>query len=188
MKASDFVALYLEARGVTHVFELVGGMITHLLDSISERSNISIVSCHHEQAAAFAAEGYARIRGNPGVALAMSGPGATNLLTAIGSCFFDSIPTLFITGQVNTHELKGERGIRQLGFQETDIVSMASPICKLAVQVQSAADLPAKLYFAFKLAFEGRQGPCLVDIPMNVQSVPLNISALYTVRPMDLKL
>lgn len=170
MKASDFVALYLEARGVSHVFELVGGMITHLLDSISERSNISIVSCHHEQAAAFAAEGYARIRGNPGVALATSGPGATNLLTAIGSCFFDSTPTLFITGQVNTHELKGERGIRQLGFQETDIVSMAAPICKLAVQVQSAADLPAELDAAFQLAFEGRQGPCLVDIPMNVQS------------------
>ena len=125
MKASDFVALYLEARGVTHIFELVGGMITHLLDSISEKADISIVSCHHEQAAAFAAEGYARITGIPGVALATSGPGATNLLTAVGSCFFDSTPTVCITGQVNTHELKGGRSIRQLGFQETDIVSMA---------------------------------------------------------------
>ena len=170
MKSSDFVARYLEARGVTHVFELVGGMITHLLDSIGEKSNISIVSCHHEQAAAFAAEGYARITGVPGVALATSGPGATNLLTAVGSCFFDSTPTVFITGQVNTHELKGERGIRQLGFQETDIVSIATPICKSAVQVRSAADLPAVLDSAFRLALEGRQGPCLVDIPMNVQS------------------
>lgn len=170
MKASDFVAHYLEARGVTHVFELVGGMITHLLDSISDSRQIAIVSCHHEQAAAFAAEGHARISGIPGVALATSGPGATNLLTAIGSCYFDSIPAVFITGQVNTHELKGTRAVRQLGFQETDIVSMAKPICKSAVQVQRSAELPFVLAEAFRLALEGRQGPCLVDLPMNVQS------------------
>jgi acetolactate synthase-1/2/3 large subunit len=170
MKASDFVALYLEAKGVNHIFELVGGMITHLLDSIDQKTNIAIVSCHHEQAAAFAAEGYARITGVPGVALATSGPGATNLLTAVGSCFFDSTPSVFITGQVNTHELKGERDIRQLGFQETDIVSIATPICKSAVQVLDVADLPAVLDSAFRLALGGRQGPCLVDIPMNIQS------------------
>ena len=83
MKASDFVALYLESRGVTHAFELVGGMITHLLDSLSNTTEIRIVSCHHEQGAGFAAEGFARTSGVPGVALATSGPGATNLLTAI---------------------------------------------------------------------------------------------------------
>jgi acetolactate synthase-1/2/3 large subunit len=170
MKASDFVARYLEARGVTHVFELVGGMITHLLDSISDSSQIAIISCHHEQAAAFAAEGHARISGIPGIAMATSGPGATNLLTAIGSCYFDSIPAVFITGQVNTHELKGTRGVRQLGFQETEIVPMAKPICKSAVQVQQAADLPLVLEEAFRLALDGRQGPCLVDLPMNVQA------------------
>ena len=170
MKASDFISRYLEVRGVTHVFELVGGMITHLLDSISLSTHIEIVSCHHEQAAGFAAEGHARVTGVPGVALATSGPGATNLLTAVGSCFFDSSPTVFITGQVNTYELKGSRSIRQLGFQETDIVAIVQPICKSAVQVQSAAELPAVLKAAFKMALGGRQGPCLVDIPMNVQS------------------
>ena len=155
---------------MTHVFELVGGMITHLLDSLSAIEQVEIVSCHHEQSAGFSAEGYARITGIPGVALATSGPGATNLLTAIGSCFFDSTPTVFITGQVNTHELRGNRGIRQLGFQETDIVAMATPICKSAVQVLSAQELPSLLDSAFRLALEGRQGPCLVDIPMNIQS------------------
>lgn len=174
MKASDFVAHYLEARGVTHVFELVGGMITHLLDSISDSNQISIISCHHEQAAAFAAEGYARISGIPGIALATSGPGATNLLTAIGSCYFDSTPAVFITGQVNTHELKGTRDVRQLGFQETDIIPMAKPICKAAVQVRRAVDLPLVLEEAFRLALDGRQGPCLVDLPMNVQSQPID--------------
>jgi acetolactate synthase-1/2/3 large subunit len=173
MKASDFVAQYLEARGVTHTFELVGGMITHLLDSLSRQTQIHIVSCHHEQGAAFACDGYSRITGVPGVALATSGPGATNLLTGIGSCFFDSTPAVFLTGQVNTHELKGERGIRQLGFQETDIVTMARPICKWAVQVTQAEDLPAVLKEAFRLALEGRPGPCLVDLPMNVQAESL---------------
>lgn len=174
MKASDFVACYLEAKGVTHVFELVGGMITHLLDSISSLSQVKIVSCHHEQAAGFAAEGHARVTGVPGISLATSGPGATNLLTAVGSCFFDSTPTIFLTGQVNTYELKGDRGIRQLGFQETDIIAMVRPICKSAIQVQSAVDLPEVLDAAFRLALEGRQGPCLIDIPMNVQSEDLD--------------
>jgi acetolactate synthase I/II/III large subunit len=174
VKASDFVAHYLKARGVTHVFELVGGMITHLLDSISAAHQVKIVSCHHEQAAGFAAEGYARTLGIPGVALATSGPGATNLLTAIGSCFFDSTATIFITGQVNTHELKRDRRIRQLGFQETDIVAMATPICKSAVQVHNVEELPLLLDTAFRIALEGRQGPCLVDIPMNVQSDEIN--------------
>ena len=174
MKASDFVALYLEAQGVTHAFELVGGMITHLLDSIDQKTSIEIVSCHHEQAAGFAAEGYARITGVPGIALATSGPGATNLLTAVGSCYFDSTPAVFITGQVNTYELKEDRGVRQLGFQETDIVSMITPICKSAIQVKNADELPACLDNAFRIALEGRQGPCLVDIPMNVQSAIIN--------------
>ena len=169
MKCSDFVAKYIQSCGVTHVFELSGGMITHLLDSISQ-TNVAIVSCHHEQAAAFSAEGYARISGIPGIALATSGPGATNLLTAIGSCYFDSVPSVFITGQVNTHELKGSRGIRQLGFQETDIVSMVKPICKYVYQIQTASELPNILEHAFHLSLHGRQGPCLIDIPMNVQS------------------
>jgi len=183
MKASDFVARYLECRGVTHAFELVGGMITHLLDSMSRETGIQIVSCHHEQGAAFAAEGHARISGVPGVALATSGPGATNLLTSMGSCYFDSTPAVFITGQVNTYELRGERGIRQLGFQETDIMSMVSPITKWAVQVQAAADLPQALQRAFSEALEGRQGPCLIDLPMNVQSEA--IDAGIALRALD---
>lgn len=170
MKASDFIAQYLEAKGVTHTFELVGGMITHLLDSLSRTTAIQIVSCHHEQGAGFAAEGFARVSGIPGVALATSGPGATNLVTAIASCYFDSTPAVFITGQVNTHELKAETGVRQLGFQETDIEAIAKPICKKVMQVHQAADLPEVFKEVFEVALEGRQGPCLVDIPMNVQA------------------
>lgn len=169
MKASDFIAKFIEAKGVKNIFELSGGMITHLLDSFHLHTKVNIISVHHEQGASFAADACGRVTGLPGVALATSGPGATNLLTGIGSCYFDSSPALFITGQVNINELKGDRPIRQLGFQETDIVSMAAPITKKSYRVTDASALPAILEEAFALAVSGRPGPVLIDIPMNVQ-------------------
>lgn len=169
IKVSDYIAKFLIKKNITTVFELSGGMITHLLDSFYFQETINVVTMHHEQGASFAAEGYARITNLPGVALATSGPGATNLLTGIGSCFFDSTPAIFITGQVNRHELKGDRGIRQLGFQETDIVSMAKPIAKWAVQVLDAEQIPYIFEKAFQLSIEGRPGPVLIDIPMDIQ-------------------
>jgi acetolactate synthase-1/2/3 large subunit len=169
MTNAEYIARSLESRGVTHVYELIGGMITFLLDSIHCHTKIQVVSMHHEQGAAFAAEGWARVKGIPGVAMATSGPGATNLITGIGSCYFDSIPVVFITGQVNRHEQKGDKTIRQLGFQETDIVSMVRPITKGAWLVNNPDDLPAILDDAFRLATSGRPGPVLIDIPMDVQ-------------------
>jgi len=173
MKASDFIANFLQKKGIKSVFELSGGMITHILDSLHQNTDIKIITMHHEQAAAFAAEGYGRITGLPGVALATSGPGATNLLTGIGSCYFDSTPAIFITGQVNRHEQKGERSIRQLGFQETDIVSMATPITKACFLVNDPEQLESIFEDAFRIACEGRPGPVLIDIPMDVQRIQI---------------
>ncbi|RZK25688.1 MAG: thiamine pyrophosphate-binding protein [Flavobacterium sp.] len=175
MKASDFIAGFLEKKGITSIFELSGGMITHILDSVNQTTNIHIVTMHHEQSAAFAAEAYGRVTGVPGVALATSGPGATNLLTGIGSCFFDSSPALFITGQVNRHELKGDRAIRQLGFQETDIIAMAKPITKACFQVLNADELPEIFEKAYNIALEGRPGPVLIDIPMDIQRAQITV-------------
>ena len=169
MKASDYIAKFIELKGIKYVFELSGGMITHLLDSLNQVTSIKIVTMHHEQSASFAADAYGRITGLPGVALATSGPGATNLLTGIASCYFDSSPAIFITGQVNLHEQKGNRSIRQLGFQETDIVSMAEPITKKCFKVTDVQDIPQILNDAFRIATEGRPGPILIDIPMNIQ-------------------
>ena len=171
MKVSDYIAHFLSHKGISHVFELSGGMITHILDSIYALKKITIVTMHHEQGVAFAVDGYSRIKNLPGVALATSGPGATNLLTGIGSCYFDSVPAIFITGQVNQHELKGDKPIRQLGFQETDIVSMAMPITKACFQIHDANKLPEILEEAFHIATSGRPGPVLLDIPMNIQRV-----------------
>ncbi|MFA7065098.1 MAG: thiamine pyrophosphate-binding protein, partial [Bacilli bacterium] len=173
MKASDYIADFLYEQGVTVVFEMIGGMITHLIDSIYQKGKIELVSMHHEQAAGFAAEAVGRMSGIPGVALATSGPGATNLLTAIGSCYFDSVPAVFITGQVNTTELSEGHDIRQQGFQETDIVAMAKPVTKKAFQVKNVKELSEMLERAFYLAVEGRPGPVLVDIPMDVQRMEM---------------
>jgi len=166
------------------VFELSGGMITHMLDSLFELKKINIVTMHHEQAASFAADAYGRIKGVPGVAMATSGPGATNLLTGIGSCYFDSSPAVFITGQVNIHEQKGDKGIRQLGFQETDIVSMAKPITKKTYKVEKAADIPAIFQDAFVVALSGRPGPVLIDIPMNIQreDIPVEVQDIIKIQ------
>lgn len=183
MKASDYIARFLQKEGVTHVFELVGGMITFLIDSLATQTTIKVVSMHHEQAAGFAAEGYARMRGRPGVALATSGPGATNLLTAVGSCYFDSVPAVFITGQVNLSEQRGQRAIRQLGFQETDIVAMSSPVTKRSHMASSADEVSRCLREGFELATEGRPGPVLLDIPLDVQRSRVESPLEDTARP-----
>lgn len=173
-KASDYIAAFIEAQKITSVFEVAGGMITHILDSLSQKTKIHIVSVHHEQAAAFSADAFGRVTGKPGIALATSGPGATNLLTGIASCYFDSCPALFITGQVNTHEQKGSKNIRQLGFQETDIISMATPITKWSVQVTQAHNLPGILEEAYRISISDRPGPVLIDIPMNIQRMEID--------------
>jgi len=177
MKISDYVINTLAAEGVSHIFEVCGGALGHLLDSLYGRSDIRTVSMHHEMAAAIAAEGYARAGGNIGVAMATSGPGATNLITGIGSCYFDSIPCLFITGQVNTYEYKFGKPVRQIGFQETDIVSIVKPIVKDAFLVNDPQDTQKILEKSINIAKTGRPGPVLIDLPLNVQKSNIEPSA-----------
>lgn len=171
---ATYLSEWLSEVGVTHVFELVGGMVTVLLDALHSNSRINVVSTHHEQGAGFMAEGFSRFRGTPAVAMATSGPGATNLLTAIASCYFDSVPVIFITGQVNTFEMRTEGRGRQGGFQETDIVAMAKPITKYAWLVRSADEIPEVLSEAYSIATSGRPGPVLIDIPMDVQRASIS--------------
>lgn len=183
MKASDYIAAFLHAQGVPQVFEVVGGMITHLLDSLHTQGTTRLVSMHHEQAAAFAADAAGRMTGVPGVAMATSGPGATNLLTGIGSCFFDSTPAVFITGQVNVHEQKGSRPIRQLGFQETDIVAAVGPLTKAAWRISHADEIPERIADAFRTSLSGRPGPVLVDMPFDLQRAAVTAPPPVRVEP-----
>lgn len=181
MRVADFIANFFHEQGVQYVYQVIGGMITRMVDAIYQQGKVNLISVHHEQAAAFAAEATGRLTGMPGVAMGTSGPGATNLLTGIGSCYFDSIPAVFITGQVNRNEQKGTRLIRQLGFQETDIVAMAGPITKAAWRINDPDQVPHLLQQAFHLAISGRPGPVLLDIPMDVQGAEIN--APLTVPP-----
>lgn len=169
MKLSDYVIDFIKKQGVDHVFEFIGGAIVHLLDSVAKRDDIDCISVRHEQAAAFAAEAYARLNGKLGVAMATSGPGALNLVTGIGSCFFDSVPCLFITGQVNTYEYKFDQPVRQIGFQETDIVSVAQSLTKYSEMIIDYKMIRYHLEKAVFIAQNGRPGPVLLDIPMNLQ-------------------
>lgn len=170
MKASDYIVEFLIKQGITDVFGYPGGMVTHLMDSFSKyEDKIKAHLTYHEQGAAFAACGYSQASGGKiGVAYATSGPGATNLITGICNAYFDSTPVLFITGQVNTFESKGEMNLRQRGFQETDIVSMVAGVTKYAVKIEDANRLRWELEYAVAQAKSGRKGPVLLDIPMNI--------------------
>lgn len=172
MKGSDFIAKYVTEQGSGHSFVLTGGACAHMIDSLARHTGHQVVCVEHEQAGAMAADGYSRNgNGNLGVAVATSGPGATNLITGIACAWFDSVPVVYITGQVNTFEQKGDLKIRQMGFQETEIVEMVSSITKFSAKVDRPEDLKKTLQEAYWTAREGRPGPVLVDVPFNVQTV-----------------
>lgn len=168
MKCSDYVAAFIEAQGIKTVFAVGGGASLHMIHSCAGRG-LKMIYPHHEQAAGFAADGYARATDGLGCAIVTSGPGATNLVTAIAGAWFDSIPVLFITGQTKSQSFRAHQGVRQTGFQETDIVSMVTGITKYAVTVTRAAQLPEALEHAVHEAMDGRRGPVLVDICDDVQ-------------------
>lgn len=178
MKISDYVIEFLIEKKINKVFGYIGGAVAHLYHSIDKYPEIEMVNCIHEQGAGFACEGYSRVTGKSGVAMATSGPGATNLITPIGSCFFDSVPTLFITGQVNTYEYKYDKPVRQIGFQETDIVSIVTPITKYAVMINDISEIRYELEKAYYISQHCRKGPVLVDIPMDIQRSETDISKL----------
>lgn len=174
MKSSDYIIKFFVDRGVDTIFGYIGGMITHLVDSADKNPNVRFVQTYHEQSAAMAAEGYAIESGKLGVAMSTSGPGATNMITGIADAYFDSIPVVYITGQVNSYEYKYDKPIRQQGFQETDIVAMVRPITKYAVLVDHIDDLRYELEKAVYIANSGRKGPVVIDLPMNIQRQEIN--------------
>lgn len=178
MKASDYIVSFLERKGIDTIFGYIGGMVTHLVDSINNNPNVKFIQTYHEQTAAIAAEGYAIETGNFGVAVSTSGPGVTNMITGIADAYFGSIPVLYITGQVNTYEYKYDKPIRQQGFQEMDVVSVVKPITKYAVMVDKAENLRYELEKAVYIATTGRKGPVVIDLPMDISRAELDIDEL----------
>ncbi|OHB35588.1 MAG: hypothetical protein A2Y09_10170 [Planctomycetes bacterium GWA2_39_15] len=174
---------FIAELGVREVFAVCGGAAMHLVDSLGMNKNLKYIATHHEQAAAMAAEGYARITGKPGVVLVTSGPGGTNTITGVCGAWIDSIPVIFISGQVTTDTLIGDTGLRQFGIQEVDIAKLVKPITKYAVTVTDPNLIKYHMQKSIYLATNGRQGPVWLDIPLDIQSRLINLNNLVSFNP-----
>ncbi len=180
MRLADYVAGYLADRGVRHVFLLTGGGAMHLNDAFGREPRIRCVFNHHEQACAMAAEGYARAGETMAVVNVTTGPGGTNALTGVLGQWLDSVPVLYVSGQVRIEMTVAATGLplRQLGDQEADIVAIVRPIVKYAVMVTDPKSIRYHLDRAIQLAVSGRPGPVWLDIPLDVQAAMIDEAEL----------
>src|ERR1700755_154179 len=175
MRAVDAIMECLKAEGVDTVFGIPGGANLPTYDALYD-AGIRHIQCRHEQGAGHAAEGYAKATGRVGVALATSGPGATNLVTPIADAIMDSVPTVFITGQVRTDLLGTD------GFQEADITGITLPVVKHSLQIQDPREIPEAIHSAFHIARTGRPGPVLIDIPQDLSRADITAERFAQAR------
>ncbi len=190
-KLSDYVMQFIADQGVKHVFLVTGGGAMHLNESLSRCTAIEPVCNSHEQASAIAAENYGKATNNLGVALVTTGPGGTNAVTGVAAAWLDSTPCLFVSGQVKRPDRMFDAaghplGMRQLGVQEVDIVSIVKPITKYAVTVLDPQSIRYHLEKAVHVARTGRPGPVWIDIPLDVQASPIDFESLPGFDPQEL--
>lgn len=190
IKVSDFIFKYLvDTYQIQHVFLVTGGGAMHLNDSIGHTAGLTYICNHHEQASSIAAEGYYRTCGHLCVTNVTTGPGGTNAVTGVLGQWLDSIPGLYISGQIKQSTMKGtypDLPLRQLGDQEADIVSIVRSITKYAVTVTNALDIKYELDKAIAIALSGRPGPVWIDIPLDVQSAMIDENMLKSFDPTEL--
>jgi acetolactate synthase-1/2/3 large subunit len=188
IKLSDYIFKYLADYGMCHIFMLTGGGAMHLNDSIRKEKRLHYICNHHEQACAMAAEGYARITGKLGVINTTSGPGGINALNGVFGAWTDAIPMLVISGQIKRETCMAMYdipGLRQLGDQEGDIISMVRGITKYAVLVTDPMSIRYHLEKAIHLAQQGPPGPCWLDIPMDIQASMIDENELQGYNPQE---
>ena len=178
MRLADFVIKFLEEKKIDTIFTVSGGGSIFLCDALYKSKKIKYVACHHEQAAAFAAESYSRAKNKPGAVLVTSGPGGTNCVTGVSSCWIDSVPTIFISGQVNLNQTISNSKLRQVGVQEIDIVNIVKSNTKYAVQINEPLDIKYHLEKAYEISIEGRPGPVWIDIPADIQNAQIDLKKL----------
>ena len=174
MKAAEAMVKYLEQEGIKVVFGYPGAAVCPFYDFLS-KSSVRHILVRHEQHAGHEASGYARITNKPAVCIATSGPGATNLITAIATAYADSVPMVIITGQVSSDQIGRDV------FQEADVIGAAEPFVKHSFLVKDVLSLPDTFKKAFYLAGTGRKGPVLVDVPMDLQEAEIEYSYPETV-------
>lgn len=185
IKVSDYIIKFLEEQGVKHMFMLSGGMAMHIDDSVGFSKKLKPICMLHEQGCTFAAESYARITNNLGVVCTTCGPAATNTLTGVACSWIESTPLLVITGQVKRADIMKDPGLRQLGVQEVNIVDMAKPITKYAKLIIEPESIQYELEKAVYFCKEGRPGPVLLDIPVDVQACKVDETTMKHFVPED---
>lgn len=184
MKLSDFVIGHIAKHGIDKCYLVYGSAIGDLVDAFTRIDGISHICGIHEQGCGYMAEGWSKVTGKTGFAMATSGPGAMNLVTPCGNAWFDSVPMLYVTGNVKTQYMRQSEDIRQIGFQEADVVSIFKPITKYAVQVRDPQRIRYELEKCLFLCRDGRHGPCLLDLPIDVQQKDIDPDML---EPFDHK-
>jgi acetolactate synthase-1/2/3 large subunit len=179
VRVADYVIRYLEEQGVDHAFTVCGGGSIFLNDALAKAEKMRYVACHHEQAAAMATEGYARVRNGLGVTVVTSGPGGTNAITGVAGAWTDSVPMVILSGQVFSDQtIHGRPGLRTCGVQEIDIVPMVRTVTKYAVQVRRPDGIRRHLERAVWEATNGRPGPVWLDLPADVQKADVDSEKL----------
>ena len=187
MKLSDYIAQFL-SKITDSVFVGQGGNIIHVLDSLGKRKDIKVIPSQNEQAASIAADAYSRFNNKIGVTAATSGPGMLNLMQGMACSFFDSIPTFHFSGAVVTGQLRKNKNIRQIGFQEMEVVDLVKPITKYAVLLKDKNMIKYELEKMLYYAKEGRPGPVLMDLPDDLQRADINPKKLKGFKPPNIKL
>ncbi len=182
MQVTKYIIEFLISKKIKTIPVYQGGAVMNFIDEIGKHPKLNYVVPYHEQALAMQVDTMARLDGF-GAGFATSGPGATNLLTGVCSAFYDSIPCFYFTGQVGQIHLKKDRGVRQLGFQETDVVEVFKPITKYATQINDASRIKYELEKGYHLAKSGRPGPVIFDIPFNIQRTQINPKKLLGFKP-----
>lgn len=185
IKLSDYIFQFIAEQGVKHVFMFPGGGAMHLVDSLGRCKGLELVCNLHEQACTIAADAYSKVTNNLGVAVVTTGPGGTNAITGVVAAWLDSTPCMIISGQVKRSDLKGSLGIRQLGVQEVDIVTLVKSVTKYAVTVTNPDEIKYHMEKAFWLAKGGRPGPVWVDIPLDVQASEIDIDKCRAFDPAE---
>jgi len=185
IRVADYAASFLASKGVQHVFLVTGGGAMHLNDAFGRCKEIQYIPCHHEQACAMAAESYYRMSGKVAAVNLTTGPGGTNALTGIYGAYVDSLAVFVVSGQVKweTMARSNDLGLRQLGDQEVDIISMAKPVTKYAEVVTDPESIRYHLEKAWHYCTTGRPGPVWLDVPMNVQGAMVDPARLKGFQP-----
>ncbi len=186
IKVSDYIIKRLEETGTRHMFMLPGGGAMHLNDSLGSSKSIQYICCLHEQGCAIAAEAYARVHNQLGLLMVTTGPGGTNALTGVAGAYLESTPMFVVSGQVKRADMINDQGIRQMGMQELDIISVVKSITKYAALVDDPLMVRYHVERALYEAMSGRRGPVWLDIPLDVQATMVDEEQLIGYNPQKL--